>query len=95
MGKLSWRIEDDKYLLITYPGVEKDLKLDMKFNFDSKETYDAYNDYDNKIVWYSVGKEAEEWFTKACGRPLILVRSPTLPPIATFNVEHKLTDNYK
>ena len=95
MGKIACRLEDEKYLVFTYPGVEVDLKVDVQFNYDSENPIEATNYYGVKVIWYSVGNEAEQWFTKAWGMPVILVRSPTLLPISTDNVEHKLTDNYR
>ena len=58
MGKLSWRFEEDKYLVFTYPDAETDLKVDVQFEFNSADTVEVENYYGSKITCYSVGDKA-------------------------------------
>ena len=58
MSKLSWRFEEDKYLVLTYPDAETDLKVDVQFEFNSADTVEVENYYRSKITCYSVGDKA-------------------------------------
>ena len=94
LGRVTCRIDDDKYLIFSHPSQPNELSIDMYSDNSHKEVLEFLN-YDKILIkCHSEGPEAEKWFTEAIGKPSVLVKSYTKPPIAVFDIEKNLADEY-
>jgi len=76
LGLVTCRFDQrngSKHLVFSHPKKDQDLWIDMD-NPTKDEEYTLYNNLMELVTSYSEGNDANEWFTTAIGRDVVLAR---------------------